>query len=526
MPELQRLKKTLNQFFIFLFFICLPILSPSVTYASFGYNLDVYFMDVGQGDGALLESDGKYMLIDAGPEAAGDDVLKFLQKHGVTELEYVIASHGHHDHCGGLLTVLREIPVKQLYFPEQIPSKATEQTFYNKFQALLQEQNIQPIPPSIGESIYFGSAKITFLAPRGNSYSAFNNASIVAKVENGKNSFLFTGDAETESEQEMIMTFGDDLKADVLKVGHHSAWTSTTPTFLAKVDPSFSVISCGYQDSSGFPRAKTMNRLRYTDLYRTDLQKTIHFSSDGTTISIDKKAKQKAVASAKTGEMKNIFNTQVTSNIEGIHLMKKGDVSEERLLIEQPISLNFSADFGVTKQKSIKYMLVEEGGSYLGGRWINGSNVTISDEFSGAIFVRYENSVGDVLIRKTNDILFDRAATSSISVDSTPAVELYPVDSVIPDYTVTALKQLNVSFYADFGPAGMRSIEYMLVEDNEVFQPNAHWEYSNNCIINGPFSGYIYVKFTDGVNHTEIYRSNHIVVDGEAILPSPDDSFY
>lgn len=517
MPEPQRLKQTLGRLWMFLFVLCLPLMLPFTTYAAPGDNLDVYFMDVGQGDGALLESDGKYMLIDCGPEAASDDVMDFLREQGVTELEYIIASHGHHDHCGGFLSVLEEIPVKQLYFPSQTPVKNSEQNFYSRFQTLLQEKNIQPIRPIPGESITFGSTTITFYAPKGDSYNIFNNTSIVAKVVNGDNSFLFTGDAELESEDEMVASFGDELKADVLKVGHHSAWTSTNPNFLEKVDPSFSVISCGYQDASGFPRAKTLNRLRYTNVYRTDIQSTIHFSSDGTTIFVDKDAGQKAVASAKTGEMKNIYNTQVVSNLEGIHLMKKGDKSEESILTEQPVTIDFSAEFGVTEQESIKYMLVPQGGSYMGGRWQKGNSVTISDEFNGAVFVRYENSVGDVLIRKTNDILFDRQAINSVTVESTPKVELYPVDSVIPDNTVTALKQLDIFFYADFGPAGMRSIEYMLVEDNEQFQPNGHWEYSNNCIINGPFSGYVYVKFTDGVNHSVIYRSDHIVVEGESV---------
>lgn len=522
MPKLQKFKSVCSRAKIFFLILFLPFLFPIQTNASTGDDLDVYFMYVGQGDGALLESNGKYMLIDCGPEDHAEETLAFLKEQGVTELEYVIATHGHHDHAGGLLTVLPEIPVKKLFFPTQEPPASAKFTtkFYAGFREMLVEQNIEPIRPQPGEVIYFGTTKITFLAPRGNNYSSYNNSSIVAKVENGDNSFLFTGDAELESEQEMLSSYRYQLKADVLKVGHHSSWTSTSPEFLAAVDPSFSVISCGIDNAAGFPRKRTLKYLRATDVYRTDLLGTIHFHSDGTTITVDQKPSQRAQMDATTGELKNIYNTKVTSNVEGIHLMKSSEKAEDYQMITEPVTLEFSAEFGVTKNTTIKYMLVPEGESYYDGKWTNKNKVTIKDDFKGAVYVRYANTSGDILIRKTNEFIVDTKAVNTITVTSDPEVNFYSVDTEIPDTSVTAEKQLNISFYGDFGVSGISSIEYQLVEDGFDFNPYGTWQYSNNCTIGGPFSGYIYARFTDKAGNTAIYRSEHILVEGTPVIPN------
>ena len=507
-----------NKLGIFLL-LCFSLLSPYKVYANEKSNLDVYFMYVGQGDGILLKSNGKYMLIDCGPKSHGEETLAFLKKMGVTEFEYVITTHGHQDHLGGFLTVLQEIPVKKLFFPTQRPpiSLTYNEKFYSEFCELLSQKNIVPIRPYPGDVISFGTAKITFLAPKYDNYKSYNNSSIVVKVENGQNSFLFTGDAEVQSEQEMIADYGEELQADVLKIGHHSSETSTSLDFLKAVNPSCAVISCGLNNKKNCPRERTMKILKGTNVYRTDLLGTIHFHSNGTTITVNKHPNQKEEVDITTGELNNIYNTSVTSNVDGISLMKLSEKSKEPLYINEPLTLKFSANFGISKKKRIRYMLVPKGSSYRDGIWHNGNTITIKKDFHGVVYVQYENMLGDQLVKKTNEFIVDTTSVQTVRTISSSNINFYSVDETIPDKSTSLKKQLQFTLDADFGLSKGASIEYQLVEDTKEFDPKAPWQFSNEVSISGPFHGYIYAKFTDRAGNTAIYRSDHIKIEGETI---------
>ena len=250
---------------------------PPVPAGSF----NIHFIDVGQADCALIECDGEYILIDGGNKDDGQLVVSYLQKQGVTELELVIGSHAHEDHIGGLAGVLAVYPTRNVW----CPVKSYNSQAFRNFKNYADQQGRELIKPAVGTVFAFGSATVTVLGPV-KSYSDPNNTSIVVMVQYGNNRFLFTGDMESDAESDLLNS-GANVKADLLKVGHHGSYTSTSYRFLREVAPKYAVISVGAGNSYGHPHADPLSRLRDAEVmtYRTDLLGTIVVSSDGTNLS-------------------------------------------------------------------------------------------------------------------------------------------------------------------------------------------------------------------------------------------------
>jgi len=245
--------------------------------------LTVYFIDVGQADSALIVCDGETMLIDGGNAADSDLIYSFLKNHGITYLDYIVATHAHEDHVGGLAGALNYATVGTAYSPvSEYDSRA-----FNNFVKYLGKQGKTITVPNHGDTFRLGGADAVIVGPVYKSDEP-NNTSIVIKIVYGSTSFLFTGDAERESEQ-AILEEGYDISATVLKVGHHGSDTSTTYPFLREIMPQYAVVSCGDGNSYGHPHENTLSRLRDADvvLYRTDMQGTITCRSDGKAISIE-----------------------------------------------------------------------------------------------------------------------------------------------------------------------------------------------------------------------------------------------
>jgi len=240
----------------------------------------VYFIDVGQADAALVVCDGKTMLIDGGNAADSNLIYSFLKKKGVSHLDYIIATHAHEDHVGGLSGALNYATVDTVY----CPTRSYSSNAFNNFVKNVEKQGKSITVPSRGARFSLGSADCTVLAV--NTTSDTNNSSIVLRIVYGSTSFLFTGDAERDVEEAMVNR-GVTLKSTVLKVGHHGSYTSTSYQFLWNVMPDYAVISCGKGNSYGHPHDEVLSRLRDADvhLFRTDLQGDITCTSNGSSVS-------------------------------------------------------------------------------------------------------------------------------------------------------------------------------------------------------------------------------------------------
>lgn len=241
-------------------------------------SLEVHYLDIGQGDATLILSDGHAMLIDAGNNSKGTAVWNYLKKQGVEKLDYVIGTHPDADHIGGLDVVIYKFDCGKVLLPDY--SKDTKT--YEEVEDTLKAKNYQAVHPKVGDRYSLGDASFTVVAPGGKTYDSANDYSIAVRLEHGKNHFLFVGDAEEESEQEMLKS-KQKLSSDVYKVSHHGSRTGTSEEFLEAVSPQYAVISCGEDNSYGHPHAEVMNLLRRegVKVFRTDEQGTIVAVSDG-----------------------------------------------------------------------------------------------------------------------------------------------------------------------------------------------------------------------------------------------------
>ena len=246
--------------------------------------MEVHFIDVGQGDAILVEAGNSTMLIDAGENNKGALVREYLVKQKITKLDYVIGTHPHSDHVGGLDTILDAFEVGKALLPN---AAHTTKTFEEVLDAL-ERHNLRITAPEVGATYYLGSAKFTILAPVMESYEEINNYSIAIRLSFGDTAFLLAGDAENKSELEMLNT-GLNMKADVLKLSHHGSSYSSSKKFLDAVNPKYSIISVGEANDYGHPHSKTLQSLldRNIKLYRTDKQGTVVFTSNGQTISVN-----------------------------------------------------------------------------------------------------------------------------------------------------------------------------------------------------------------------------------------------
>ncbi len=249
---------------------------PELTEGSY---FEAHFIDVGQADCTLLICDGHAMLIDAGNFGAEDIIVPYVQSLGIEHFDAVVATHPHADHYGGMEGVFREVKTDFFFSPFRIhPSGSFNSVVNYVTYGMKKEVTV----PTQGDKFWLGAAEITFLGPVRTDYEDLNDTSLVFRVDYGNVSFLFTGDMESVAEKDLIES-GVDLKADVLKVGHHGSYSSSSYHFLREVAPKYGIIQCGRDNEYGHPHRDPLSRFRDAEvkLYRNDLQGHVVCYTDG-----------------------------------------------------------------------------------------------------------------------------------------------------------------------------------------------------------------------------------------------------
>lgn len=287
---------------------CVPSLAPPAEREPLepadGEGLSILFLDVGQADSMLLQCGGEAMLVDGGNVGDSNTVAAVLSKQeGLDRLDYIVCTHAHEDHGGGIPGALHTLPAGHLLAPVD----ECDSRYFQNMKKAAAEQGLEIEIPTPGDTFSIGSAEVEVLGPL-KEYSETNNTSLVLMVTYGETRFLLTGDMEAEAEKDLVES-GRDLDADLLKVGHHGSGGSSSYVFLRAVTPEYAVIQCGADNDYGHPHEETLSRLRDAGakVYRNDLQGDIWAYSDGTSITITTARNQDAETNPAAGTVPDYY---------------------------------------------------------------------------------------------------------------------------------------------------------------------------------------------------------------------------
>lgn len=245
--------------------------------------LKVHYLDVGQGDSIYIElPNNETMLIDAAESYQSENIINYLKNLNYQKIDYVIGTHPHTDHIGGLKDIINTFEIGKIYMPKVVSTTKT----YESLLMAIKDKNLKINTAKSGTSIIDTDAlKINILAPNNSTYTELNNYSVVTKITYGTTKFLFMGDAEKLSENEIK----ENVTADVIKIGHHGSNTSSSIDFIKKVNAKYGIISVGLNNKYNLPKEETITNWENsgTKIYLTSINGTITAISDGTNIKIE-----------------------------------------------------------------------------------------------------------------------------------------------------------------------------------------------------------------------------------------------
>ena len=245
--------------------------------------LKVHYLDVGQGDSIFIElPNNETMLIDAAESYQSENIINYLKNLNYQKIDYVIGTHPHTDHIGGLKDIINTFEIGKIFMPKVVSTTKT----YESLLMAIKDKNLKINTAKAGTSIIDTDAlKINILAPNNSIYTELNNYSVVTKITYGTTKFLFMGDAEKLSENEIK----ENVTADVIKIGHHGSNTSSSIDFIKKVNAKYGIISVGLNNKYNLPKEETITNWENsgTKIYLTSTNGTIRASSDGTNINIE-----------------------------------------------------------------------------------------------------------------------------------------------------------------------------------------------------------------------------------------------
>ena len=287
-----------------------------------GDTLRVNYIDVGQGDSIFIQLPNKEtMLIDAGEAYEVDNVINYLNNLGITKIDYAVGTHPHTDHIGGLEEVINTFDIGSIYMPR---ASSTSKT-YEDLLTTISNKGLKIKTAKSGVVVLDDdNLKLEFIAPNSDSYSELNNYSAVLKLTYLDNTFLFMGDAETLSEDEITY----DVDADVIKVGHHGSDSSSGIEFVKKVSPEYAIIMVGEGNSYNHPYQSIIDRYESVGakVLRTDLDGNIVCDSDGVdvTCSGDKDSSSNSSSSAAASNINLVSLTSPISRGSDVTVSIKG----------------------------------------------------------------------------------------------------------------------------------------------------------------------------------------------------------